>query len=237
MYQMYPSHRSHSVSSGPTLRRGDPVLRKAAVLAVLGAALATSSQGAIILDLPDLILEADTPDQSFVISVHNDGAPIAVNGVQLLLSSAGGGPGLGGVVGPRFSPPPGGSVVAEGLLFGPPNNVGQNSQTISDQAIQIGTSTPGVSTIVLGTLPPDGPGTPLATVTFDTTGVTPGIYSFSVTDLDVESSYFTIVTGGDPRVFPQASGGTLTVVPEPAHYAAGIGGALLALGIWRRVRR
>jgi hypothetical protein len=76
---------NNSILIHRTLRipRRLPRLWPASLLALLVAGLA--AHAAIILDLPDLVLQPNQSDQTFTISVQNTGTSVQLNGVELNL--------------------------------------------------------------------------------------------------------------------------------------------------------
>lgn len=76
----------------------------------------------------------------------------------------------------------------------------------------------------------------LATVTFDTTGLTGGSWSFRMAGLDVDpiNSKFELTGGG--TYFPTTTAGTVSIspVPEPETVALATGIGLVAFAAWRR---
>jgi hypothetical protein len=208
-----------------------PRLWLASLLVLFGAGLAT--RAALILDLPDLTLQPNQPNQIFTISVQNDGSSATLTGVQLQLIVGNGDVAIGGSGGaPAFQAV---SLLAPGSLFAgnntgdggagnfatdfPPNGLKQLFQRLTSTSS---------GTVALGTGTFD-----LATVTFDTTGIGPGNYSWAATS-QFGASFFTDTSPGGV-VTPTLAGGTLTVVPEPVNVALSIFGGLAVLtGGWRR---
>jgi len=203
-------------------------------LAVLGFGLA--AHAALILDLPDLSLQRNQAGQSFTISVKNTGGRLDFSGVQLELIVGDGDVAVGGSGGaPAFQ---GVTLLTPGHLFaanntgdaGAGNYAGDFPPSGLLQLFQRKTSTDsGYVTLAAGTV--ESPTvSALATVTFDTTGIDPGTYSWAATwtipSVGTATSFFTDSTG---QVFPdELSAGTLTVVPEPVNVALGILGCVLA---------
>jgi hypothetical protein len=209
----------------------------ASVLALLVASPA--AHAALVLDLPDLMLQPNQASQTFTITVQNTGdTGVQVNGVQLELIIGNGDVAIGGSgEGPAFQAV---TVVATSNLLFYPNNTGDrgagNFATNFPpdglkQLFQRLTSTSSGTV----TLAPNSP-SDLATVTFDTTGVQPGVYSWSATNSPNGISFFTDTSG---QVFPTCIDGLLTVVPEPVNVALPIFGglAVLACGLRRWCRR
>lgn len=198
----------------------------ASLLAVFVASLAAHAVP-IVLDLPDLMLQPNQANQTFTISVQNNaGTGVALNGVELNLiigDGSGTGPAIEAV-----------SVVTPGtLMFGSNNSGDLGSGDLSGGHGQIferyTATSSGTVTLAPGT-------SDLATVTFDTTSVVPGDYSWSAKTSPNGVSYFTDTSG---QVFPTLGDGTLTVVPEPVDVALPIFGglAVLAGGLHRWCRR
>ena len=211
-------------------------LWRASLLALFGAGLA--AHAALILDLPDLTLQPNQANQVFTFSVQNDGASVLLTGVQLELIVGDGDVAIGGSGGaPAFQAV---SLLAAGSLFAA-NNTGDRGagNFAADfppdglrQLFQRLTSTSS-GTVTLN------PGTfDLATVTFDTTGIAPGVYSWSAAGSTNGASFFTDTSPGGV-VNPMLFDGTLTVVPEPINVALLIFGgfAVLTGGLRRWCRR
>ena len=118
------------------------------------------------------------------------------------------------------------SVVTPGtLLFGSNNNgdlgAGDLSGGLGQIFLRYTSTSSGTVTLGAGTFD-------LATVTFDTTGIGAGVYSWSAATSPNGVSYFTDTSLGgvlNPTLF----GGTLTVVPEPVNVALSIFGGLAVL--------
>lgn len=195
------------------------VLGVAAILA-----LAWPAQAALIIDLPDLVLQPNQAGQAFTFSVQNDGASVGLNGIQLELIVADGGPQVPGgtITGPAIRMV---SVIYSGTLFAG-NNTGDRGAgnvfggNTYDQVFQRLTSTSA------GTVSLDSGTFLLASIEFDTTGGIPaGQYTWSVSSSPNGVSYF---TDGNGQIFPTLIPGVLTVVPESEY--CGMAAALIALG-------
>ena len=205
-----------------------PLLRPKNVLltALIASAVPVAAQQ-FIIDLPDLLLQPNTPGQSFDLYVQNDDVAFPVTGIRVELMVADGGTEAGGTVqGPAIS----NVDVTSGTAFASPNNNGPGGQgSVVPQLFERSTLTPS------GTVNIPSGSSKFATVTFDTTGFGPG----------TEVSY-TVNTGPErngPTVYhtqfgdyqPTLINGTLTVVPEPSQYAV-ISGVACLLGavVYRR---
>jgi hypothetical protein len=186
----------------------------ASLLALFVAGLA--SHAGLILDLPDLTLQPNQANQSFTISVQNDGGIVLLTGAQLELIL---GNGISGA--PAFEAV---SLLASGSLFAA-NNTGDrgagNFGGYRQLFERLTTTSSGTVTLANGTFD-------LATVTFDTTGIGPGVYSWSAEHSPNGASFFTDTSSGGV-VNPTFSDGTLTVVPEPVNAALPVFGGLVAL--------
>lgn len=194
----------------------------ASLLTLFVAGLA--AHAAVILDLPEITLQPNQANQSFVISVQNTGASVQFNGVTLNLVIGNGSSG-----GPAFQAV---TLLSSGSLFAGNNNGDLGVGYLGSQQIfQRYTSTSsGTVTLAPGTFD-------LATVTFDTTGLLSGVYSWSAANSPNGMSYFTDTSPGvifSPTIFD----GTLTVVPEPIHVAlpifGGIAGLIAGVRRWSR---
>jgi hypothetical protein len=196
-------------------------------------ALLTSSclvtRADIIIDLPDLVLQPNQANQTFTISVQNTGTSVQFTGVQLELITGNGDVSIGGSGGaPAFQAV---TLLASGDLFAsnntgdrgagnfaadfPPNGLTQVFERITSTSS--GTVTLGNGTFAL------------AAVTFDTTGIQPGVYSWSAATSPNGMSFFTD-TSQAGVVNPTLFDGTLTVVPEPVNVALSIFCGLAVLG-------
>jgi len=200
--------------------RGLPRLWLASFVAYLGAGLV--ARAALIIDLPDLTLQPNQPNQTFTFSVQNDGGSVFLTGVQLDLIVGNGDVVIGGSGGaPAFQSV---SLLAPGSLFSGNNNgdLGAGNFGSLQQLFQRSTSTSsGSVTLNAGTFN-------LATVTFDTTGIGPGDYSWSAATSPNGISFFTDTSPGGV-LGATLFDGTLSVVPEPVNVALTIFGSLVAL--------
>jgi hypothetical protein len=197
----------------------------AGVLTLFVAGSAT--RAGLILDLPDLTLQPNQANQTFTISVQNTGAGVQLTGVQLLLLIGNGDVAIGGSGGgPAFQAV---SLLAPGSLFAANNTGDRGAGNFAadyppnglTQLFQRTTSTSsGTVTLDTGTFD-------LATVTFNTTGIGPGDYSWAANWLS-QVSFFTDTSQGGV-VNPTLIGGMLTVVPEPVNVALPVFGGLVAL--------
>jgi hypothetical protein len=178
----------------------------------------------IILDLPDLLLQPNKPNQTFDLYAENQSSDFLLTGLRIELMVGDGGPEAGGSIsGPAISDV---SVTSPGTLFAPSNIGERGVGSIVPQLFERSTLTPSGTVTLLG-----GTSTKIATMTFDTTG-----FGFGT------SVGYTLDTLNGPTVFhtpsgdfqPQLFDGTLTVIPEPSHYAAAAAGACL---VWAALRR
>ena len=211
------------------LPRRLPGVWLAGLLALFVASL--GARAALILDLPDLTLQPNQANQIFTISIQNSGASALLTGVQLELIIGNGDVAVGGSgVGPAFQAV---SLLASGSLFAANNTGDRGAGNFGGlrQVFQRTTSTSsGTVTLSPGTFD-------LATVTFDTTGIGPGVYTWSAATSPNGVSFFTDTSSGGV-VHPTLFDGLLTVVPEPVNVALPVFGGLAVLtGGWRRWRR
>jgi hypothetical protein len=198
----------------------------AGLLAFLVAAL--TARAALFLDLPDLTLQPNQANQIFTISIQISDASVQLTGVQLELIIGNGDVAVGGSGGaPAFQAV---SLLASGSVFAgnntgdrgagnfaanfPPNGLRQVFQRLTSTSSETVTLSPGTFD--------------LATVTFDTTGIGPGVYSWSAATSPNGLSFFTDTSQGG-KVNPTLFGGTLTVVPEPVNGALGIFAGLVSI--------
>jgi hypothetical protein len=197
-------------------------------LSVLGAGSPLQAQ--LILELPDLALQPNRGGQSFTLSLENRGPLVEVIGAQLDFMV--GSPPFGSPGAPAIA---GGGLTAPGLLFGPNNNgeggVGNEYEEgfFFPQLFQVKTGTEAASgalTIGVGTFD-------LVTLEFDTTGVAPGVYSWTARDNPNGPSFFVLDNPDAELLIPILVDGTLTVIPEPHPWAVLAGSGLLSLALWR----
>jgi hypothetical protein len=185
--------------------------------------VALSCAGSLHAQVFDPTLTITMPDQSiaanssasFDLFVNNTGSARTVNGIGVYLETASGGPSITGV------------DVLTGTIFGAVANNGQNGVGTGNQGIPTffyqETSTTSGNTVTVA------PGlSKFASATFNTTGVAPGTYSYTLNSSFGPSFYTT--TGGD--INPTIVAGTLTVVPEPEATAL-VAGALCAFLLLR----
>lgn len=181
-----------------------------------GLGIAGSAQADLVIDLPELSLAYNQPNQTFSLSAQNTGgSAVSLSGLQLELQVADGGPAAGGtLLGPSITEV---RLTAPGTLFGEVPNTGEaGGGALLPQIFQRYTST------ASGTLSmPTGPSV-IATITFDTSGVPPGDYTFAATSLN-GPSFFT--DAGGP-ISATLLLGNLTVVPEVGSSAMVTGLAL-----------
>jgi hypothetical protein len=161
----------------------------------------------IIMDLPDYVMQPNS-SATFDLFVQNTGsARGSVNGIGVYLETAASGPTITAV------------DVLTDTIFGAVSNNGQNGAGTGNNGFprffyqETSTSGGGTVSIANGT-------TKFASATFDSTGVAPGQYTYTL-DTGFGATFYT-TTGAD--INPTLFSGTLTVVPEPtaAAVAAGI---------------
>jgi hypothetical protein len=197
------------------------------IASLLSAGLSLQAQ--LTIQLPNLDLQPNLANQDFTFLVQNiSGLDVLLTGVQLELIVADGGPGVGGsIVGPAIQQV---SVTTPGtLLFGSNNTTdrGHGAYPGNEVFQRLTSTSSGTVTISAGSSPT------LATITFDTTGVAPGEYSWSAATSPNGPSFFTDMSSGGV-LNPTLIDGTLTVVPEPQQYALAVGLGLLAAAFGRR---
>lgn len=205
------------------LRKRGSTLARLAGLCLPFCASTISAQ--IVLDLPEVELQAGSAAQNFSIFVNNSGSPFAVTGLSLNLQTADGGPPAGGSI---LAPSILDIEIFSGALFQFNNNGASGSGSIVPQIFERGTLTSsGTVTIPTGS-------TKLATVTINTESFSAGS-TFSMT-LDTLNgpSRFTTSTGD---FFPSLAEGEirLAAVPEPAETGL-VTGLLLAAVVGYRSR-
>lgn len=203
------------------LRRS--ILGKLAAWCLPACVVPLSAQ--IVIDLPEVELQAGSPAQDFAIFVSNSGGPFAVTGFSLNLQIADGGPAAGGSV---SAPSIFNIDIFSGALFQFNNNGESGSGSIVPQIFERGTLASS------GTVTIPGGSTKLATVTVNTEGFTAGsTFRMTLDTLNGPAKFTTSI--GD--FFPTLGEGEiqLTAVPEPAE-AALMTGLLLAAAAAYRIR-
>jgi hypothetical protein len=172
----------------------------------------------LTIQFSDLSLQPNTANQSFDLFVQNSGAPFAVTGILTETQVA------DGFSGPVIS----GVDILTGTIFQSNNNGAAGGGAITPHIFERSTLTSsGTVNIPSGT-------SKYATITFDTTGISSGSFPYSPDTDNGPTLYHTM--SGDQLL--TLTGGTLTIVPEPAEYAAVAGIGCLLLGVWtRRARR
>ncbi len=180
-------------------------IRPAVVATLVSLVGFSGAHAAVIVDLPDLNLIPNTAGQSFELTVSNDGGGVDVTGIQLNLQVADGGAEAGGST-------DGPSITAVDIFTGTifeNNNNGLTGGIAVPQIFAGGTLTSSGTVQI-----PNGSST-LASVTFDTTGFSSGIFTYTVENTLNGSMKYT-TSGAD--LFPTFGSGSLTVspVPEPS---------------------
>src|SRR5688572_16408002 len=104
----------------PKLRCGRLRFFLSAILLLMAAPLVSAQL--IILDLPDLLLEPNKPNQTFDLYADNGGSDFILTGLRIELMVGDGGPDAGGSIsGPAIADV---SVTSPGTLFAG-NNIGE----------------------------------------------------------------------------------------------------------------
>lgn len=172
--------------------------------------------GAVVIDLPEIVLLPDMPGQSFDVYVQNTGASVLVNGIGFNIQVADGGAAAGGTIsGPAIT-----SVdLFTGTVFGPNNNGLSGGGSIVPQVYERGTLTAGGTVSI-----PNGL-SKVATVTLDTTGFGSGTFLLTLNTHNGPTKYTTL--GED--LFPALIDGSVAVaaVPEPGAWVLVTGAALI----------
>ena len=188
------------------------------LVAALSYGWSTHAQN-FVINLPDLILEAETAEQGFDIFVQNNEAtPIGVDGIFFNVEVA------GGTVEP---------VSDVDLITGTPfelDNTGPGgSGQISGSYFERSTTSSAPVDV------PNGSPQKIATIIFNTTGIAPGTYSYTLNAFGGASATFFTSPGGD--INPNLGDGTLTVIPEPGTTALVAGVLCLGVGAAYRIRQ
>lgn len=191
-----------------------PVLTLAAALSY---GWSTHAQN-FVINLPDLILEQDTSEQGFDIFVqNNEAAPVGVDGIFLNIEVA------GAAVG---------AVSDVDLFTVTPfelDNTGPGGSGFNGSYFERSTTSSAPVDV------PNGSPQKIATVIFDTTGIAPGTYNYTLNALGGAFPTFFTSPGGD--INPTLGDGTLTVVPEPGTTAVFAGLLCLGAGAAYRIRQ
>ncbi len=180
------------------------------------------------LALPNLALQPNQANQVFTVAIENTGVALDVNGFQLELVVADGGPGGGGsVAGPTIQAA---NLTSAGLLFASNNSGELGAGQIAPQVFQRLTLTAsGTVSIGIGSVD-------LFTVTFDTTGFNSGSFSWSASTSPNGASFFTDPSS-PPNLDPIFTDGTLTVIPEPYEWSIFISLGLFLGGVIKKFNR
>jgi len=194
--------------------------------------MASAALGAefIYIDLPEITMLRNQPNQTFNVYLGNFDGPVLVNGIGFNIQVADGGPEVpgGSIRGPAIT-----SVdLFTGTVFASPHNNGiSGSGRIVPQVHERGTMTEwtedGLATVSLQS------GFKVATVTLDTTGVYSGIFVLTLNTLNGPTKFTTV--GED--LFPTLLDGSVTIVPEPRAWGFAAGVAAMAMAGLRMVRR
>lgn len=188
-------------------------------LAILasGAALATAAP---TITAGNHLLLPNTPGQIVPLLASGEGAADLLAGADLFLVIG------GGTAGPVAT---GFDIVGPGTIFSGNNN---GQQDFGAPYIPPGRELAAFVTTLSGTVAPNGV---LAYLTLDTTGITSGNFSLSLTS-DVIGPSILYAAGGAPTILLD---GTLSVVPEPSTVVLALFGAVsvTAMAIRRRGTR
>ncbi len=177
------------------------------------------------IDLPEVSMLPDKANQSFPVYLGPLAEPVLVNGIGFNIQVADGGPDAGGVIdGPTIAF----VDIFTGTAFESNNNGSSGSGQIVPQVYERGTLThPDKSPEV--TLQS---GARIATVTLDTTGLSPGTYKLTLNTLNGPTKFTTL---GEDQI-PLLIDGTVTIVPEPGVWGIATAAALLLFTGARIVR-
>ncbi len=207
--------------------KATPFLRHTAAAALVLAAICSQAVADLILNVGNISLLPNTPGQVVSFSLTNsDFTGILVESFEFNLQVADGGPGVGGVI---VAPTITTVDLATGTIFSL-NNTGTQNNGIAPQmaAYSILTSSNTVS-IPVGS-------SQIASVTFDTTGFSTGVWSLLMSSATINGTtkYVNTQTTGD--IIPLITDGTLTVIPEP-EWCAVVAGVAFTGFAWVRRRR
>jgi len=180
--------------------------------------------------------------RSIAVVLNVQETPERIFGYTLDLRIAGGGPELGGEAGPVFTAA---DLIAgtfmqnpsTPVIIGGPNDVPGFGPAPQFLGLLLNTENAALPPEPLGVVELNPGRYLLGTLTISAQGFsTPPAQPWTLEFFDPGNSSF-FNNGFNAVITPGIANSTLTVVPEPAHYAAGIGFALLAFGAWRRFRR
>jgi len=202
------------------------------ILGVAAAALGmTVAKGQVVLTVGTIDVPAESAAYSIDLFVNNtSGAPVAVASLDFGIATAEAGPKIGTV------------DLLTGTVFASDNN-GVFAYVEGDHG----------KGYALTEAPPSGPNplgniflptglTKIATVSFNTVGISPGVYTLSLTGSggSLPDTDYSIPSSFDPlgmSVFNGSLNVTAAPVPEPEEMALGSVVALVAWGALRRFRR
>jgi hypothetical protein len=181
--------------------------------------------------------------RSIAIVLNNDGGTVRLSGYTLELSIAGGGTPLGGSLGPAFT--------GVDLVDGTPFQSDHSDPSVLGGPIEV----PGFGAVPqwlglsLTTVSSPAPGEQVGAVNLPSGRSRLGTLTISAAGFSAAPAQpWTLAFSGpgeltffddamQQRIVPSFLASAITVVPEPGHYALGIGCALLAFGAWRWSRR
>jgi hypothetical protein len=186
--------------------------------------------GGVEFSIPDSLLLLDTANQTVPIYLTNDGDPFQIEGINLEIQVADGGPEAGGsIYGPSIQSA---SVIQTGALFASNNDGPIGAGSIVPQIFEIGTlikSGPTQTFVIV----PQGK-TLVGEVQFSTVGLLGGgnRWDFSFSSSNGVTELFNVF-GNDVSqdMFVSLKLGKLALVPEVEAYSLVAGGVLVGVGL------
>ena len=224
---MKPKANSSAIASG--------LMRVASAYAALMGCLLWGTAPAlgaefIYIDLPEVIMLPNQPNQTFDVYLGDFEGTFLVNGIGFNIQVADGGPEVpgGSIRGPAITA----VDLFTGTVFASPHNNGNSgSGQIVPQVYERGTMTEwtpqGLATVSLQS------GFKVATVTLDTTGVNSGLFVLTLNTLNGPTKYTTLGLDLHLALFD----GSVSIMPEPVLSGLVMGTALGAFAGFCAVRR
>lgn len=196
------------------------------MLGLLSGLVGSSASAAVFINVGNPVILPERAEQKIAITISNDGPPLDLGGLALLVQVADGGPAFGGSIS-------GPSIDGVDLLNGTPfegKNLGGQFPAIDNTPQRQFWNVLGVGATLA-----TGSGQLLATISFDSTGFSSGTWDLSLAFSSGATTRL-VDPEGDP-IDVSITNGTLTVVPEPAAGAAIIGCLLVGVSLANWAKR